>query len=92
MGYLIAKAVDDHAQLTGGKVSPEDVDVDVPPRAPSYRIRIKIAKTLSGDSDVLNSAQDALDAAEAELDEAEQAYDELLTTEAADAYLNLVPI
>lgn len=84
MGYLIAKSVRDHAQLTGGKVSPEDVQVDVPAYAPSYRIRIAIAKTLSGDSDVVTAAEDALDAADAELDEAEDAYDALLSTEAAD--------
>ncbi|HEX9333898.1 MAG TPA: efflux RND transporter periplasmic adaptor subunit, partial [Anaerolineales bacterium] len=84
MGYLIAKSVQDHAQLTGGKVSPEDIQVDVPPFAPSCRIRIAIAKTLSGDSDVVTAAQDALDAAETELDEAQKAYDDLLTTDAAD--------
>ncbi len=84
MGYLIAKSVQDHAQLTGGKVSPEDIQVDLPPFAPSYRIRIAIAKTLSGDSDVVTAAQDALDAAETELDEAQKAYDDLLTTDAAD--------
>lgn len=84
MGYLIAKSVRDHAQLTGGKVSPEDVQVDLPPFAPSYRIRIAIAKTLSGDSDIVSAAQDALDAADAELDEAERAYNDLLTSEAAN--------
>jgi HlyD family secretion protein len=73
--------------LTGGKVSPEDVEVDVPARAPSYRIRINLAKKLSGDSEVVSSSQDAFDAAESELDEAEKAYDDLLTTEAADRVL-----
>jgi HlyD family secretion protein len=87
MSYLIAKSVNDHAQITGGKVSPEDVDVDLPPFAPSYRIRIAIAKGLSGESDILNVANDSLDLAEAELDEAEQAYDDLLSTEAADRVL-----
>jgi HlyD family secretion protein len=76
--------VRDHAQLTGGKVSPEDVQVDVTAYAPSYRIRIAIAKTLSGDSDVVTAAQDALDAADAELDKAEDMYSEMLSTEAAD--------
>ena len=84
MSYLIAKAVSDHAQLTGGKVSPEDIQVNVPPFAPSYRIKIAIAKTLSGDSDVVTAASDALDAAEAELHDAQKAYDKLLTTQAAD--------
>jgi multidrug resistance efflux pump len=84
MGYLIAKAVDDHAQLTGGKVRPEDVKINLPPLAPSYRIKIAIAKTLSGDSDVVAAAQDAFDVAEAELNESEKAYNDLLTTDAAE--------
>jgi HlyD family secretion protein len=87
MGYLIAKSVRDHAQLTGGKVSPEDVKVDLPPYAPSYRIRIAIAKSLSGDSDIVTAAQDALDAADAELDKAEEEYNDLLSTDAADRVL-----
>ena len=87
MSYLIAKSVRDHAQLTGGKVSPEDVKVDLPPYAPSYRIRIAIAKSLSGDSDIVTAAQDALDAADGDLDEAEKAYNDLLTTDAADRVL-----
>jgi HlyD family secretion protein len=89
MSYLIAKSVNDHAQITGGKVSPEDIDSKlISPFAPStYRVKIAIAKGLSGESDILNVANDSLDSAEAELDEAEKAYDELLTTEAADRVL-----
>jgi multidrug resistance efflux pump len=88
MGYLTAKSVDDHAQITGGKVSPEDVDVKLPPFVPSaYRAKIAIAKDLSGESDILNVTNDSLDSAEAELDEAEKAYDDLLTTESADRVL-----
>ena len=88
MGYLIAKSVHDHAQVTGGKVSPEDVKVDLPPFAPSYKIRIAIAKTLSGDSDILTASQDALDAADEQLDSAQQTYDDLLTSDAADRVLD----
>lgn len=88
MSYLIAKSVNDHAQMTGGKVSPEDVTADISPFAPStYRVKIAIAKDMSGDSDILNVSNDSLDSAEAELDEAEKAYKELLTTEAADRVL-----
>jgi HlyD family secretion protein len=87
MGYLIAKSVRDHAQMTGGKVSPEDVQVDLPPHAPSYRIRIAIAKSLTGESDILTVAQDSFDSADAELDESQQAYYDLLTTDAADRVL-----
>lgn len=89
MGYLIAKSVNDHAQITGGKVRPEDIDVKLPPFVPSaYRVKIAIAKDLSGESDILNAANDSLDLAEAELDEAEKEYDDLLTTEAADRVLD----
>lgn len=82
--YLISKAVYSRSQLTGGKVRPEDVQVDLPPYAPSYRIKIAIAKTLSGDSDVITAANEALDVAEAELEDAQNAYTALLNTDAAD--------
>jgi HlyD family secretion protein len=85
--YLIAKAVDDHAQVSGGKVSPEDIQVDVPAYAPSYKIRIAIAKKLSGDSEIISASRDALDAADAELDDAEREYNSLLSTAAADRVL-----
>jgi hypothetical protein len=88
MGYLIAKSVHDHAQVTGGKVSPEDVKVDLPPFASSYKIRIAIAKTLSGDSDILTASRGSLDAADEQLDLAQQTYDDLLTTDAADRVLD----
>ena len=84
IGYLIDKAVYDHAQLTGGKVYPQDVNVSVPSGPFTYRAKINIAKTLSGDSDVITAANDALDDAKTELDDAQQAYDALLNTDAAD--------
>ena len=84
IAYLIAKSVRDHAQVTGGKVSPEDIQLDLPPFAPSYKIRIAVAKDLSGDSDILTAANDSLDAAEAELKDSQKAYDALLTTDAAE--------
>jgi len=82
--YLIAKAVRDHAQATGGKVDPDSLKLDLPPFAPAYKIKIAIAKDLSGDSDVLTNANDALDTAEAELEDAQDAYSALLNTDAAD--------
>ena len=86
MGYLISKGVYSRSQLTGGKVRPEDVNVnlDLPAYVPAYRVKIRIAKGLSGDSDVITAANDALDVAETELQDAQKTYDELLTTEAAD--------
>jgi HlyD family secretion protein len=59
--------------------------VDLPWYVPSaYRIKIDIAKKLSGDSDVLTAAEDALDTAEAELEDAQNTYAALLNTDAAD--------
>lgn len=84
IGYDVAKAVRDRAQMTGGKVSPEDIDIKMPPFVSTYRTKIAIAKSLSGDSDVLSAAEEALDAAEAELKEAQSAYNDLLTGEAAN--------
>jgi multidrug resistance efflux pump len=82
--YLIAKAVYDHAQTTGGKVHPEDVQVNVPDYLPGYRVKLHIANLLSGDSDVVTAAKDAFDAAQTELDDAQTAYSALLNTDAAD--------
>ena len=88
IAYLVAKAVYDHAQATGGKISPEDIQVDLPAFAPAYKIKVDIAKQLSGDSsDVITAANDALDVAEAELDEAQKAYDSLVNSDAADRVL-----
>jgi HlyD family secretion protein len=85
IGYLINKGVYNRSQLTGGKVRPEDVDLPgLSPFAPAYRIKIHVAKTLTGDSDVVTVANDALDAAETELNDAQKAYDALLNTAAAD--------
>lgn len=85
IGYLIDKGVYNRSQLTGGKVRPEDVDLPgLSPFAPAYRIKIQVAKTLTGDSDVVTVANDVLDAAETELNDAQKAYDALLNTEAAD--------
>ena len=84
--YLNAKTVNDHAQLTGGEVHPEDI-TNLPPELQFYRVKIAIAKTLSGDSEVVDVAQTALDAAEAELNAAQDAYDALLNTDAADRVL-----
>jgi HlyD family secretion protein len=82
--YLAAKAVHDHAQLSGGNVQPDDIQLDVPAYAPAYRIKIAVAKTLTGDSDVVTAAKDALDEAQTELDDAQTAYNALLNTDAAD--------
>src|ERR1044071_7701545 len=65
ISYLVAKSVHDHAQATGGKVSPDSIDLpNLPDFAPAYKIKIRVAKGLSSNSgDVIASAQDALYAA-----------------------------
>lgn len=85
MSYTIARALRDHAKITGGKVSPEDLGLYMPAdRIPDfYRAKIAIAHDLSGESDIVSAANDVFDSAEAELNDAEKAYKELLTTEAA---------
>lgn len=90
VGYLVAKSVQDHAQATGGKISPEDINLgDISPYAPAYKIKINIAKKLStSNGDVLSIAQDAFDEAETELNDAQDAYNSLLNTDAADRVLN----
>ncbi|HKG54893.1 MAG TPA: efflux RND transporter periplasmic adaptor subunit [Anaerolineales bacterium] len=89
ISYLVAKSVHDHAQATGGKVNPDDINLpNLPDFAPAYKIKIRIAKGLSSNSgDVIASAQDALDAAQTELKDSQQAYDALLNTDAADRVL-----
>jgi HlyD family secretion protein len=89
VSYLVAKAVRDHAQATGGKVSPDDVEVgDLPPYVPAYRVKIRIAKALSTENgDVFTTSKDALDVAETELNDAQDNYNSLLNTDAADRVL-----
>jgi HlyD family secretion protein len=88
ISYLVAKTVNDHAQATGGKISPDDLNLDLPQYAPAYKIKIRVAKALSTtNGDVLSTSQDALDEAETELTDAQDAYNSLLNTDAADRVL-----
>jgi len=90
VSYMVAKTVRDHAQATGGKISPEDLDLNISPFAPSaYRIKIRVAQALSTENgDVFTASKDAFDAATNELNDAQQSYDALLNTDAADRVLN----
>jgi HlyD family secretion protein len=90
VSYMVAKTVRDHAQATGGKISPEDLDLNISPFAPSaYRIKIHVAQALSTENgDVFTASKDAFDAATNELNDAQQSYDALLNTDAADRVLN----
>ncbi len=82
--YLIEKSLNDHAQVTGGKVHTEDVTQKLNPFIPSaYRVKIAIAHDRSGESDILNVTNDSFDAAKTELDAAQTAYNDLLGSEAA---------
>jgi HlyD family secretion protein len=88
ISYLVAKSVQDHAQATGGKISPDDLNMDLPQYAPAYKIKIRVAKALStSNGDVLSVAQDAFDEAETELNDAQDNYNSLLNTDAADRVL-----
>ena len=87
MDFLIADTVYNHAQLTGGNIDPNDITLTekLPPYVPAYRVKIAIAKDLTGSSnDVVNAAQDARDAALTELNDAQKAYNALLSTDAAE--------
>jgi HlyD family secretion protein len=90
VSYLVAKTVRDHAQATGGKISPEDIQLgDLPPFVPNYKVKIRIAKALSTENgDVYTTSKDAFNAAEDELNNAQQNYDSLLNTDAADRVLS----
>jgi HlyD family secretion protein len=90
VSYLVAEAVRDHAQATGGKISPEDIQLgDLPPHVPNYKVKIRVAKLLSTENgDVYTTAQDAFESAQDELNDAQQNYDSLLNTDAADRVLN----
>jgi HlyD family secretion protein len=90
VSYLVAETVRDHAQATGGKISPEDIQLgNLPPFVPNYKVKIRIAKALSTENgDVFTASQDALDTAQNELNDAQQSYDALLNTDAADRVLN----
>jgi len=88
--YLTAKMVDYRAQMTGGEVAPEDVDLKpTEPYIPTYRFKIAVAHAMRGDSDILDVSQDYLDAAEEELDDAEKEYSDLLYSKSADRVLEV---
>jgi HlyD family secretion protein len=90
VSYLVAKAVRDHAQATGGKISPEDIDLGpLPPYVPNYKVKIRVAKALSTENgDVYTTAQDAFETAQDELNDAQKNYDSLLNSDASDRVLN----
>ncbi len=89
VSYQVAKTVRDQSRATGGKVSPEDIDLPgLPAFAPTYKIKIYIAKKLSSESgDVVASAQDIFDAAQTELSEAQQAYNAVIDSDSAHRVL-----
>ena len=87
IAFLSALDVYSRSQASGGTVDPTNLPVSIPSGAPGYRIRIGIAKQLSGTDDLINAAEDVYDAAKAELDDAQAAYDDLLDTDQADTVL-----
>lgn len=84
IAYLVAKDVSARAQVSEQKIRPEDVDVKCPPWLQCYRVKIGIAKKISGqDENLLDASQEAHDAAKDELEDAQKAYNGLLSTQAA---------
>ncbi len=89
IAYQVANLVYQRAQATGGKVRPEEIQVDLPPFLPNtYLTKVRLAKLMSGDSEVIQAAADLLDAVEQELKDAQNAYDALLTTQEAQDILH----
>ncbi|MGQ9815778.1 MAG: HlyD family secretion protein [Candidatus Roseilinea sp.] len=87
IAFLSALDVYSRSQASGGTIDPTTLPLSLPPIAPGYRTRIRIAKQLSGTDDLINAAQDVYDAAKSELDAAQAAYDDLLDTDQANAVL-----
>jgi multidrug resistance efflux pump len=83
--YLISKTVYDRAKLSKEDISPSELSYpDIPLNYPgSYRERIALAKVLSDDPNLTNSAQRVHDAAKSELQAAQIEYNDLLSSEAA---------
>lgn len=82
--YLIATDLNARAQLSEQEIRPEDIPLRCPPWINCYRVKIGVAKKVSGqDEDLLNAAQEDYDAAKIELEETQRAYDALLSTQAA---------
>lgn len=85
IAYLVASDVNARAQLSEQEIQPENLEgLDCPPGAPCYRIKIALAKRVSGqDENLLDAAQDMYDAAKLELEDAQKVYNDLLSTQAA---------
>ena len=87
LNYLVTKQVYGIAQNTGG-ISPDQIDLPpLPAYAPSYQIKIGVAKKLPQDANLSKAGQDAYNAASQELTDAEQAYNDLLSTDQAQKVL-----
>ena len=83
--YLVTKEVHERAKLSGKEIHPSNLTYpDLPKNfAGDFSDRVRIAKELGDDPNLLNAAKSAYDATTAELQDAQVAYGDLLSSEAA---------
>jgi HlyD family secretion protein len=85
INYLVTKEVYERSKLSNRTIDPNNLQYpDIPLNFQgTYTDRVKIARELSDDPNLVNAAQRTYDAAKAELQDAQIAYRELLTSGAA---------
>jgi HlyD family secretion protein len=80
ISYLVARQVQIEGQAAGSGKNPDDLNLDISPLAPGYRVRIKVSQNLANNASLANETQIAYDAALTELNQAEIAYNALLNS------------
>ena len=90
INYLITKDVYERAKLSSRNVDPASLQYPDIPRdfQGGFTERVKIAKELSDDPNLVNAAQRIYDAAKNELRDAQVAYNDLLSSQAATQVLD----
>jgi HlyD family secretion protein len=85
INYLVTKEVYERSKLSNRTIDPNNLQYPDIPRnfQGTYTDRVKIARDLSDDPNLVNAAQRTHDAAKIELQDAQIAYRALLTSEAA---------
>jgi HlyD family secretion protein len=85
INYLVTKEVYERSKLSNRTIDPNNLQYpDIPYNFQgTYTDRVKIARELSDDPNLVNAAQRTHDAAKTELQDAQIAYRDLLTSEAA---------
>ena len=88
--YMITKDVYERAKLSSRDVDPASLKYPDIPRdfQGGFTDRVRIAKELSDDPNLVNAAQRTYDAAKIELQDAQVAYNDLLSSQAANQVLD----